>query len=156
MKILKLIISVAICLAVGGGASIFTVSSISNWYQFLQKPAFNPPNWIFSPVWTTLYILMGISLFLIWSNKEKTKRRKWFLIIFILNLVLNFFWSMIFFYWQQPGWAFLEIIPLALSILILIILGWKISKPASWLLVPYFLWVSFASVLNFSIWFLNK
>ncbi|MFA6410684.1 MAG: TspO/MBR family protein [Candidatus Buchananbacteria bacterium] len=156
IALIKLLISIAATLLIGFVGSIFTTPNISGWYANLNRPVLSPPNWVFAPVWTTLFILMGLSLFLVWNLKNKSKIRNWFLIIFILNLVLNTFWSILFFDWQAPGLAFLEIIPLWLSILALIILGRKIYKPAAWLLIPYLLWVSFASYLNFSFWLLNR
>jgi len=154
-KPIKLIISIVICLVVGNIGTLFTMPSIATWYATLNKPGFNPPNWIFAPVWTTLFILMGISLFLIWNNKIKSGNRKIFFVAFAVNLILNVLWSLIFFSLHLTGLAFIEVILLAISIIILILLSWKISKAAAWLLVPYLLWVCFASFLNYNIWILN-
>lgn len=153
-RIIKLLGIITLCEGVGFLGTIFTVPSILTWYTFLHKPVFNPPNWIFGPVWTALYLLMGLSLFLI--LQKKLKKQKTFLItLFLVQLVLNFFWSVIFFGWHQPLLALVEIIFLWISIALLIIDFWKFSKAAALLLVPYLCWVSFASILNFSIVLLN-
>jgi len=151
---LKLIIALATPLLIGFSGSLFTISEIENWYQTLQKPSWNPPNWLFGPVWTALYVLMGISLFLVWRSAASQKSTA--IILFALQLVLNFFWSFIFFKEHQPGFAFAEILVLWLMILLTIFSFGRINKVAAWLLVPYMSWVSFAAVLNFTIWQLNK
>ena len=151
---LKLTIALAIPLVIGFSGSFFTTSEIANWYQTIQKPSWNPPNWIFGPVWTTLYILMGISLFLVWKSSASQKRIA--IILFALQLLLNFFWSFIFFKQHQIGFAFAEILALWLIILLTIFAFAGINKLAAWLLVPYISWVSFAAILNFTIWQLNK
>ncbi len=153
---MKLIISLLIPLAIGSISAIFTVKAIPGWYAQLNKPWFNPPNWIFSPVWTTLYILMGIALWLVWKADAANKLKQTALVVFGLQLALNFFWSLIFFREHQLGWAFVEIIALWLLILLTVISFAKINKTAAWLLVPYICWVSFASILNYTIWQLNK
>ncbi len=152
---MKLIISILIPLLVGTTAGLFTSSGVNGWYAAANKPWFNPPNWIFAPVWTTLYVLMGIALFLVWRSDAAAGIKKTAITLFAVQLVLNFFWSLIFFKLQQPGWAFAEIILMWLMILITILWFGKISATAAWLLVPYICWVSFASVLNYSIWRLN-
>lgn len=151
----KLIIAIVVSESAGIIGSIFTIPSISSWYAGLIKPDFAPPNWVFGPVWTTLFALMGIATFLIWREGWNRKDVKIALGVFIVQLVLNTFWSVIFFGLQNPGAAFVEIIFLWLAILATIIVFAKISKPAAWLLVPYILWVSFAGYLNYSIWILN-
>ena len=151
----KIIISIIICEGVGFVAGIATSKSIGEWYQFLNKPSFNPPNWIFGPVWTILYLMMGISLFLIWKEGLDISGVKFAIIFFIIHLLINALWSFVFFRWHSPGFAFIVIIVLWLMILISIVLFNKINPTASLLLIPYLLWVSFASVLNFSIWKLN-
>lgn len=152
---IKLIASIIICNAAGFIGSFFTFSAIPNWYQTLIKPEFNPPNWIFGPVWTTLYILMGISLYLVWNRGIKTKHEKTAIGIFSIQLVLNAIWSILFFGLKSPLYAFIEIIFLWIFIVLSIIYFYKISKPASYLLIPYICWVSFASVLNYFILILN-
>jgi benzodiazapine receptor len=149
----KLIFSIVICQLAGVIGSFFTVSSVSTWYVTLNKPFFNPPNWLFGPVWITLYFLMGISLYLIWNNVDKdTKSAR---IVFFIQLGLNTLWSLLFFGLKSPFLAFIEIIVLWLFILLNILFFYQKSKAASYLLIPYFVWVSFASVLNFSIFYLN-
>jgi tryptophan-rich sensory protein len=140
---------------VGILGSVFTIPSITSWYQTLNKPFFNPPNFIFGPVWTTLYALMGVSIYLILEKKLK-KQKRILLFLFSLQLVLNFWWSILFFGLRLPLAALIEIAVLWLSILVLIIKFYKFSKPASILLIPYIVWVSFASLLNASIVILNK
>lgn len=152
---MKLFISILIPVLVGVVAGIFTSSGVDGWYAVANKPWFNPPNWIFAPVWTTLYILMGIALFLVWRADADKKLQQTAIILFAVQLTLNFFWSFIFFKLQQPGWAFAEIILMWLIILLTILWFGKISATAAWLLVPYICWVSFAAVLNYSIWQLN-
>ena len=154
-NIIKLIISIVICQLAGIVGSFFTSPSIPGWYASLNKPEFNPPNWIFSPVWITLFLLMGISLYIIWSSKIKISYKKTAFIFFGVQLLLNVLWSIIFFGFQAPFYAFIEIILLWFSILITIIVFYRISRPAAYLLVPYILWVSFAAVLNFFIFILN-
>lgn len=152
----KLIIAVVAVELAGLAGSVFTVSSVSTWYAELVKPAFNPPAWLFAPVWTILFALMGIALFLIWRKGFKGRDAKISICIFIGQMTLNIFWSAIFFGLHNPAAAFIEIIALWLLILATIIMFAKISKPAAWLLVPYILWVSFAGYLNYSIWTLNS
>ncbi|MFA6307731.1 MAG: TspO/MBR family protein [Patescibacteria group bacterium] len=155
VKPIKLSAAILMSLAAGAIGSAFTFTGIDSWYQYLNKPSFNPPSWIFGPVWTTLYILMGIALYLIWQEGLKKAFVKNSFILFIVNLVLNSLWSITFFGLQNPALAFLVIVLLWITILVLIIRFYRINKLASYLLIPYLLWVSFASVLNFSIWQLN-
>jgi len=155
-KVLKFITSILVCQGVGIIGSLFTSPAISTWYATLEKPSFNPPNWIFAPVWTLLFLLMGISLFLVWSKGLEDKKIKTAVFIFAVQLVLNILWSTLFFGLQSPLYAFIEISILWLAILMTIISFSKISKPAAYLLLPYIFWVSFASVLNFSILILNS
>lgn len=151
----KLTVAVVGSEAAGIIGSVFTASSIPTWYATIVRPEFSPPNWIFGPVWTTLYALMGIAAFLVWRKGLDRKEVKVALGIFLLQLVLNSLWSIIFFGLQNPGAAFIEIIFLWLAIVATIIAFAKISKPAAWLLAPYILWVSFAAYLNYAIWALN-
>ncbi len=152
---MKLFISILIPLLVGAVSGFFTSSGVNGWFALANKPWFNPPNWIFAPVWTALYVLMGIALFLVWKADADKAIRQTAIILFVVQLTLNFFWSFIFFKLQQPGWAFAEIILMWIAILLTILWFGKISSAAAWLLVPYLCWVSFASVLNYSIWKLN-
>lgn len=154
-NVLKLASAIAVCELAGIIGSIFTVSSIPTWYASLARPEFSPPNWIFGPVWTTLYALMGFAAFLIWKRGIGRKDVKVALGLFLVQLVLNSLWSVIFFGWQNPGAALVEIVFLWVAILATIIVFRNISQLAAWLLVPYILWVSFAGFLNYSIWILN-
>lgn len=149
----KFVVSILFCLGVGGLGSLFTAPAIDNWYSTLNKPTFSPPNWIFAPVWTTLYVLMGISLYLLWISKKKGKDMA--IKLFLIQLALNFLWSLIFFGMHNPQLAFLEIIILWASILSTIREAGKISKKATYLLYPYLLWVAFALILNLSVVILN-
>jgi len=153
--ILKLIGIIIICQLAGFIGSLFTTPAIPTWYKTLTKPSFNPPNSIFSPVWITLFLLMGISLFLVWQKNHKDRKVKIALLFFAVQLVLNILWSILFFGLKSPLGAFIEIIILWFAILLTIIKFFKVSKPAGLLLLPYILWVSFAALLNFSIWNLN-
>jgi translocator protein len=153
---MKLFISILIPLLVGGISGYFTSSGVEGWYATANKPWFNPPNWIFAPVWTVLYVMMGIALYLVWRTETiSSSVKQTAVILFVIQLTLNFFWSLIFFKMQQPGWAFAEIIVMWLAILFTILWFGKISSTAAWLLVPYICWVSFAAVLNYAIWKLN-
>lgn len=150
----KLIISLVICQLAGIIGSIFTAKSVSTWYLTLNKPSFNPPNWLFGPVWISLYFLMGVALFLIWSLDRARDKRK-ALILFIAQLIFNALWSIAFFGLKSPLFGLIVIIVLWVLILLTIIKFFKISKPAAWLLIPYILWTSFAAILNLSIFLLN-
>lgn len=162
-NILKLIIAIAIAEFAGIIGSLFTTPAIFNWYAGLIKPVWTPPSWVFAPVWTILFVLMGISLYLIWNrysliraNGGIVRTWKWGVGIFFFQLILNTLWSIIFFGLHSPEAAFIEIIFLWLAIFATIIIFSKISKPAAWLLIPYILWVSFAAYLNYSIWQLSS
>ncbi len=156
MKIhwLKLAVSIIICQLAGVIGSMFTAPNIPSWYATLVKPVFNPPNWIFAPVWISLYVLMAISFYLVWI-KNDIPNFGFLMSLFVLQLVLNAFWTIIFFGLKSPFFAFIEIVVLWVLILLCIISFYKISKTASVLLVPYLLWVTFAAVLNFELWRLN-
>lgn len=154
-KTLKLIASIAVCLSVGLAGSFFTAPSIPTWYATLIKPPFSPPNWIFAPMWTTLYILMGISLFIIWQKYPKNKKVIPALKLFAVQLFLNAIWSPIFFGAKNLLWALMVIVLLWFFIAKTISAFGKIDKRAGILLYPYLAWVSFATILNFSVWLLN-
>ncbi len=152
-EILKALGAIIICHLAGIIGSLFTVTSAGSWYETIIRPSWNPPGWIFGPVWLTLYTMMGISLYLVWRSGN----RNWLVFgVFGLQLVLNALWSILFFGMQTPGYAFIEIIILWLSIIASIIIFFSVSRTASYLLIPYALWVSFAAFLNFTIWKLNK
>jgi len=155
MSYKRLIISLVLPQIAGLVGSFFTTSAIPTWYAMLQKPSFSPPNWIFGPTWIILYILMGISVYLIWQRIEENKKAKGVMWLFWIHLFFNAIWSITFFGLQNPGLAFVNIIIIWLLIIILMIKFWKINKWSTYLLIPYFIWVSFASVLNYFIWYLN-
>ena len=154
-NILRAIISIGVCLVVGAVSGLFTADAIPTWFTTIQKPSWNPPNWLFGPVWTTLYVLMGIAFFLVWRspNSADKSRAMW---AFGTQLVLNFFWSFIFFKQQNISGAFIEILFMLAAIVVTIVLFSKVNRTAAWLFAPYLAWVSFASFLNFTIWQLNK
>ena len=152
---LRFILALAIPLAIGSSSAFFTVTGLDSWYQTIQKPSWNPPNWIFGPVWTTLYIMMGVALFLVWKQQDQNAAQRTAILLFAAQLILNFFWSLIFFKWQQPGWAFAELAVMWVLIILTIFQFSKLSNTAAWLLVPYISWVSFAGILNYTIWKLN-
>ena len=177
-NVFKLIIAVIIAELAGVFGSVFTVPNIESWYAGLTKPALNPPAWVFDPVWTTLYFLMGVALFLVWKRNFKIShsllandkkpwnpwsRRLWrgnlqtfnVIAIFTVQYILNIVWSWIFFGMHLPNVAFFVILALWFSILFTIMNFYRVSKPAAWLLVPYILWVSFAAYLNLAIWLIN-
>jgi len=154
--LLRLALSIAICQLAGFVGSIFTRTSVGTWYANLEKPSFTPPNWVFSPVWITLFVLMGIAAFLVWNKGLSDQRVKIALSIFAVQLILNVLWSVMFFGLRSPLAGLIEIAILWIAILLSIFYFLKVSNIAGILLMPYILWVSFAAVLNFSIWRLNS
>jgi translocator protein len=152
----KFIVSLLIPLAVAMVSGLITAQQVTGWYVGLNKPSWNPPNWLFGPVWSLLYLLMGIALYLVWSSNgdEQTKQRACW--IFGFQLLLNFFWSIIFFKLHLVGLALVEIIMLWFAILATIFAFARVRTLAAWLLVPYISWVSFALILNLTIYNLNK
>ncbi|WP_159800699.1 TspO/MBR family protein [Flavobacterium sp. MK4S-17] len=156
-KISKILVMVVTCVAVGYISGEVTRESVTTWYTTIQKPSFNPPNWLFAPVWTTLYILMGIAAGLVWAKIDDDKATvKKALLFFGIQLALNALWSILFFGLQNPLLALIEIVLLWLMIYETFIQFNKVHKTAAWLIIPYLLWVSFAMVLNASIWWLNR
>lgn len=151
----RLFVSVGMCLMAGFLGSIATYRAIPTWYSTLEKPWFTPPAWLFGPVWTALYILMGISFYLIWNTKKKHKKTQYALRIFLVQLGLNIVWSILFFGLRLPWLAFLEVVFLWAVIYLTINEFKKINPTAALLLVPYLLWVTFASILNYAVAFLN-
>jgi translocator protein len=149
-----LAISLAICFGAAGLGSLFTTPSLGVWYAALQKPFWNPPSWIFGPVWSALYLSMAIAAWLIWRTAGFRGAMP-ALSLFALQLALNVGWPAIFFTLHRPGLAFAEIVLLWLMILLTIIAFWPVSRAAAWLMAPYLAWVAFAAALNFSIWRLN-
>ncbi len=155
-NIIRLLACIIFCLLIGGLGGAATSGEIGTWYITIKKPDWNPPNWLFAPVWTTLYALIGVALYLVWNDKSVNPvQKKIAIIAFMIQLFLNFLWSFVFFKWHEIGLALLEIIVLWLAIVINIVLFYKIRKLAAWILLPYLAWVSFASFLTFTIWQLN-
>ncbi|EIJ37669.1 TspO/MBR family protein [Galbibacter orientalis] len=154
-KLTRILIAVVVCLVVGFLSGFATQSSVDTWYPTLNKPSFNPPNWIFAPVWTILYIIMGISAGIVWARGFYHLWVKTALYHFGFQLLFNAMWSIVFFGFQKPFWALLIIITLV--VLILLTIKWfkVVNRVAAYLLIPYLLWVCFATILNFSIWQLN-
>ncbi len=154
-KITYLFIAVFICVLVGFLSSFATQSSVNDWYVTLNKPSFNPPNWIFAPVWSVLYILMGIAAGLVWIKGFYHVWVKTALYHFGFQLLLNALWSIVFFGFKNPFWALIVIGALLISIVLTFRWFKVVNKLAAYLLIPYFLWVCFATLLNFKIWQLN-
>ena len=152
---LKLVASIVGCELVGIISTPLTLTAISTWYVTLHKPVFSPPNWVFGPVWTLLYFLMGMSFYLIWIQDWKKKKVRTAGRYFLVQLAFNFAWSPIFFGFRSPLLGFVTILGMWLLIIVSMIKFYALSKPAFYLLVPYLLWVSFASVLNAAILILN-
>ena len=154
-QILKLVASLLLPLSVGGIAGMFTSEAIPGWYASLIQPSFNPPNWVFGPVWTTLYIIMGISLFLIWKLPA-SKQRNQAILVFMVQLFLNFCWSFFFFYFKMIGVALVDILLLWITIIFMLVRFYKIKPLAAYINIPYLLWVTFATALNMAYFFLNR
>jgi translocator protein len=154
INILKFIVALVIPLGLGGLAGMVTSEAIPEWYATLNKPSFSPPNWLFGPVWTILYIILGISFFLVWKKAPGVDRNK-ALLIFGVQMVLNFAWTFIFFYFKMLQLALIEIMVLWLSILIMMLWFYRVKPLAAYLNIPYILWVTFATVLNAGYYYLN-
>lgn len=151
---LALLTSFVVCFTVAGLGGWLTAGGLREWYPSLVKPSWNPPNWIFGPVWSTLYAMMAVAAWLVWRRRDRSGSNL-ALGLFAVQLVLNFAWSGIFFGMRQPGWAFAEILVMWIAIVATIASFWPIDRRAAALMVPYLAWVSFASFLNFTIWRLN-
>jgi tryptophan-rich sensory protein len=152
----KLLIAVAVPLIVAAVSGIATSRGVATWYPTLVKPPFNPPSWIFGPVWTVLYVTMGVAAFLVWRRGLDAEGVRTALLAFAIQLGLNGLWSVLFFGMRSPGWALIEIVVLWLAILGTILLFRRVDPVAAMLLLPYLAWVSFAAVLNWSLWWLNR
>lgn len=152
-KTMRLALSIAVCLGAGWLGSLVTRPSLTAWYEGLAKPHWTPPDWLFAPVWTTLYVTMGVAAWLVWRRRslETIPMR-----LFLVQLLLNVAWSAVFFRFRSPGWAFLEIVVLWCAILLTAIAFGRIARIAGWLMAPHLLWVSYAAALNFAIWRLNS
>jgi tryptophan-rich sensory protein len=156
-KYVKILLCVTTCIGVGYLSGMATQSSVTTWFPTLIKPSFNPPSWVFAPVWSLLYTMMGVAAGLVWNRidyeKEAVKKA---LLFFVIQLALNALWSILFFGIRNPFLAFIEIILLWLMIYETYVQFGKIDKIAGYLFIPYILWVSFAAVLNGGIWWLNR
>ncbi len=150
----KFIVSLALPLAVGAVSGLFTANAIPTWYATLNRPSFNPPNWLFGPVWSVLYILMGISLYWIWTLAPGKDRDR-ALVAFGVQIILNFGWSFLFFYFKNIGFALVEIVMLWMAIVLMLVLFYRVKPIAAYVNIPYLLWVSFASALNAAYFKLN-
>jgi tryptophan-rich sensory protein len=148
-------VSIALPLGIGAIAGLFTAQAIPEWYATLNRPSFNPPSWLFGPVWTILYFLLGISFFLIWKI-DPSKERNLAILVFLVQLLLNFGWSFFFFYFKMIGFALIEISVLWISIVVMLILFYRIRPMAAYINIPYLLWVTFATVLNAGYYILNR
>jgi benzodiazapine receptor len=151
----KLVASIVLAQGAGIIGSLFTADAVRTWYVALDKPLFSPPNWVFAPVWTILYTFMGLALYLVWTRHVGGMRRVWWMRLFLVHLVLNAAWSILFFGQQMLAGALVDIAILWLFIVVLIGLAATFEKRAAALLVPYLLWVSFAAALNYELWRLN-
>lgn len=156
-KIFKILVMIATCVGVGYLSSLFTREGVDTWYRTIEKPSFNPPDWVFAPVWTTLYIMMGLAAGLVWDKIEEQREtvRKG-IMFFWIQLALNALWSYLFFGLHNPLLALIEIVLLWLMIYETFVQFNKVNKIAGYLLIPYLLWVTFATVLTASIWWLNR
>ena len=144
----------AICFSVAAVGSVWTATSVRTWYVRLQKPSFNPPSWVFGPVWSILYFSMAVSAWLVWRSAGWSAPRAAF-ILFFIQLGFNLIWSGLFFGLHQPGLAFIDILALLASVVATAIAFRSFSEAAFWIMIPYAMWVCFASLLNFEIWRLN-
>lgn len=151
----ELIISLIISFLPAIIGSISMIGSIDGWYATLNKPWFTPPSWLFGPVWTTLYILMGVSLYFIWIAKNKQNEKNLGLFLFGVQLVLNGMWSPLFFFAQSITIALLVIIAMDIIVILTIVIFYEINKKSGYLLIPYISWLCIATLLNFSILVLN-
>ncbi|MHB9154182.1 MAG: TspO/MBR family protein [Endomicrobiales bacterium] len=156
MDIVKLIVSIVICQAAGFAGFLFTRPAIPTWYASLQKPPFTPPSWLFGPVWVTLYLLMGIALFLVWKRGLHRPGVQYAFTLFFIQLALNALWSALFFGLRSPLLGFADITLLWILLLFTLVAFFRLSVAAGALLLPYFFWTSFAAVLNFAILRLNS
>ena len=149
---MRLILCIVVCLGAAWLGSLWTTPALYPWYASLSKPSWTPPNWLFGPVWTILYVAMAIAAWLVWRKVGLTAVP---MQLFLLQLLLNVAWSAVFFRLRSPGPAFAEIVMLWFAILATSVEFWRVVPAAGWLLLPYLIWVSYATALNFSIWRLN-
>lgn len=149
-----LVASIAVTLGVGAVGGLATASSVTTWYAGLNKPAFNPPNAVFGPVWTTLYVLMAVAAWRVWRRASPLGAGP-ALMLYVAQLILNLGWSLIFFGLRQPGWAMIEVVCLLTAVAATTVAFWRSDRPAGLMMLPYAAWVGFASLLNLEIWRLN-
>ena len=154
-EIPRLVVSIVIVFLAGAVGTVYTLKEITGWYVFLPKPSWTPPNWAFGPIWSILYILMGISLFLVWREGLGKKNVQIGVLVFAVQLAINVIWSLVFFGTHNIFGGLVLVLILWISILINIIVFYRISKPAGLILIPYLIWVSIASYLNYSVFLLN-
>ena len=154
--LIKAIFAILLCLSAGGIGSAFTTPAIPGWYATIVKPSFSPPDWVFAPAWTVLYILMGLAAALVWSKGLQNPQVRTALVVFLVQLILNMIWSVLFFGLRSPLYGLVDIVFLWIMILVTIAQFSKVSTPAALLMIPYILWVTFASGLNLGIFFLNR
>ncbi|GAA4328152.1 TspO/MBR family protein [Flaviaesturariibacter amylovorans] len=152
----KLLISLVVPQAVAAAGAYFTVTGTGSWYQEIRRPSWNPPNWVFGPVWTLLYVLMGISLFLVWKNARNTSLKRTGILLWSVQLFFNFCWSLLFFRAHMIGTALVDLALLWLFLLLTIYVFSRMQKTAAWLLLPYIAWVTFAGFLNYAIYLMNR
>jgi translocator protein len=152
----KFLIAILVCEGVGIASGLLSQGEIASWFNTLNKPTWTPPSSLFGPVWTILYFLMGMSLWLVWKVYATESHKRNAVTIFAIQLFLNFWWSIIFFKFHSPGIALIDIFLMAITISLTIYYFSFISRLAAWLLVPYIAWVSFATVLNYNIWWMNR
>ena len=151
----SLIAFIVLCFSAAAFGSVFTNKSLKTWYQTIKKPTWNPPNKIFGPVWSALYLMMALAGWMVWERLPQ-KGFSVPMVLFFVQLVLNTFWSVIFFGLRSPGWAFVEVVILWIGITLTMVSFWAVYWVAGVLFLPYLLWVSFAAILNFTIWRLNR
>jgi len=157
-KLVQLISSIVLCQLAGLLGSIFTIGQIDGWYEFLEKPFFQPPSWLFGPVWIILYTLMGIAFYLLWQRTQKLSKRqesKNIVFLFLVHLVFNAIWTPIFFGLHQIGFAFIILMVIVGSLIYIMQRAWVLDRKVTYLLIPYLAWVSFAMILNLSLLILN-
>lgn len=153
-KLFKLFALIVLCQIIGASGSLFTIPNIPTWYAFINKPFFSPPNWLFAPVWTIIFLLMGVSLFLVLETK-KSDQKNLAIVLFTIQFFFNVLWSFLFFGLRSPLLGLIGVIILWFSIVATILGFYKVSKKSAYLLLPYILWVSFATILNLAILLMN-
>jgi len=157
-KLVQLISSIVLCQLAGLLGSIFTIGQIDGWYEFLEKPFFQPPSWLFGPVWIILYTLMGIAFYLLWQRTQKLSKQqesKNIVFLFLVHLVFNAIWTPVFFGLHQIGFAFIILMVIVGSLIYIMQRVWALDRRITYLLIPYLVWVSFATILNLSLLILN-